>query len=254
MIFFYLSLGGAFLFYLLIPMVFLLQEAWRQYQLRELLPLVENDESYHFKGYRYSDPEDNNLWIQNEGQSALLKLKGAEFYRITGEETTEERDFRHIHLSEFLDISEGTAIDILGKSQNKEGVPFFSAEKKSPLFVLLSNDPKISWKDSLKSCLDERHYFHLPRMNRSFFLGAILNILFMSFSIIRGIPTGFIMVHIILALIPLFPLIPPGLLFYLLALSLWRQKKALWGIISFSAMVGANAFTLFYFLLKLLIS
>lgn len=253
MIFFYLSLGGAFLFYLCIPLFFLLQEAWRQFQMRELLSLGDSGESIHFKGYRYSDPEDHKLWIQNEGQSALLQLKGAEFYRISEQGSLEERDFRHIYLTEFLDISEGTAIDIIGNSHNREGVLYFSAEKKSPVFVLLGNDPKKSWSESLKSCLDERHYFHLPRMNRSYFLGAILSILFMSLSIIRGIPTGFIMVHIIMALIPLFPLIPPGLLFYLLSLSFWRQKKAILGILSFAAMVGANAVTMFYFLWKLLL-
>jgi len=252
MIFFYLSLIGAFLFYGIIPLCILLQEARRQHLLRSLLRSAADNPSLHFKGFRYSDPDDYKLWIQNEGQSALLKLKGAEFYRISEENPQEERDFKHISLSEFLNLSEGTAIDILGKAHRAEGIEVFAAQKNSPLFVILSNDPHNPWEEGLVKCLDERHYFHLPRMNRSFFLGAILSILFLSLSIIRGIPIGFIMVHIILALIPLFPLIPPGLLFYLLSLSLWRQKKALMGILSFAAMVAVNGFSLFYFLFMLM--
>lgn len=252
MIFFYLSLAGAFLFYAFIPLFFLLQEARRQHQLSALLSSAVSNPSIHFKGFRYSDPEEGKLWIQNEGQSALLVLKGAEFYRISEENPQEERDFKHISPSEFLNLSEGTAIDILGKGCNVDGVGLYAAKKNSPLFVILSNDPKSSWNEGVRTCLDERHYFHLPRMNRSYFLGAIFSILLLSLSILKGIPTGFIMVHIILALIPLFPLIPPGLLFYLLALSLWRQKKALLGIMSFAAMAAANGFSLFYFLLKLL--
>jgi len=243
MIFLYISIATSIFLYAFIPLTTIFYERKQQFQLKKMIKEVRALRASHFRGYPFSNSDRDKFWLQIGGESLVVSLKEAVFFRL--ESYGDNLRLRRINLNEFIERSEGASIDVLGYPVKDRGILSFKPGLDVPLMVILNPFENLPWEDALDNALSGGHFFHSPLLTRSIMGGTLLSIFYLSLSVANGMPPGFIITNLILALFPLFPVIPPGIFFFIAALAFWKRQKQFPALISFLLMIAGNCFVLF---------
>jgi len=245
--------GMVILWYGLVPMVGALVKRYQWFDFRNrfnglrLHPIMddkaywkhcgknrdENAGVYRFMGEFDSVTDDHVLWVRNEGLLVPVALKGAQTYLLPmqggetggqgtdpGEEAPEKIRWERISV-----LAEGTRVFVGGSLFCNEGRWGFAAARENPLVVIFYDGPDHSL--ATKAIWAGRHrgeYFNLITPY-SLIVGALC-LLFIAASFLpRPAFRLTVVVSFVATFIPLFPLMPPGLLFTVAYRRLtWRSR------------------------------
>lgn len=242
---FYLAIICSSIVYAAYPLTLILYEWIAQRNLYRHLKQFRDNREDCFRGRRISSIEYGRIWLQNDGIGKFVHTAQCRFYRITEKGREKIKVIRRLRLKEFREGSEGLGIAMFGDS----------GESGSTRYLVLNSSADYPESREIMDALQRGNYFQSPGLNRSFYFGAALNILFLSFSILKGIPEGYILLQITLTMVPLLPLLPPGVFLYLLSFNLWRRDSYLFrflSLLTFFIMLLTNSILIFNLIQKLM--
>ena len=190
----------------------------------------EKTDIFRFIGELESVTDQQALWVRNAGLLVPVFLKTAETYLLPmqssggnsdpGDEAPEKINWERV-----ATLSEGTKVFVGGRLSYQEGRWGFVSSKESPLMVIFYDGPDHSL--ATKTVWAGRHggeYFN-PITPYSLVLGASCLLFIAAFFLDRPAFRPTVIVSIVAIFLPLFPLVPPGLLFTVVYRHLtWRSR------------------------------
>ena len=170
------------------------------------------------------------LWVRSEGMIIPVFLKNAETYLLPmqggegnsdpGEEALEKISWEKVSL-----LTEGAKVFVGGRLSYQEGRWGFVSTKESPLMVIFYDGSDHSL--ATKAVWAGRHrgeYLNLVTPY-SLIIGALCLLFIAAFFLQRPAFRPTVIVSIVAIFMPLFPLVPPGLLFTMVYRHLtWRSR------------------------------
>ncbi|MEA1911560.1 MAG: hypothetical protein U9N32_07795, partial [Spirochaetota bacterium] len=238
------------LFYIFIPIMgaFFVRSRWRQFrsQLMEasLLPPISYKDVhssvklglYRMFGSIQAIQDDNILWIANENVSVSLDMQDLPIFILP----SVIRDNNHLKTNMYLEESpkrtnwssifslpEKTSIFVSGELVHKDGRSKFKNTKKNPLIVIIYDcEDSDFYSHAILSGRQRNEYWNILTPGT---LTAGSFSLFIYFYLLIQMPyMHFIAVTALgFSLVPVFPFLPPGLLFYYIYRSLWKKARIL---------------------------
>jgi hypothetical protein len=232
-----LALFIAFIFYGIIPGTgaFLVRAKWRNF--RKLLlkstfyPFLEyinlKDESisrdYRFIGQLEAIQGKNRIWINSGNLSVAADVEETPVYIISssGDEA------QSIPWKNISSLAAGTQVFIAGPLIIENGRGIFHFKQSKPLLVIIFDvDKSTLLKRSIRTGRQKNEYwnqFTLISLIIGFFAMLSLSFIFSTYPAL-SIPT---LISFSLSLFPIIPLLPPGVIFFLLYRYFWRKARTL---------------------------
>jgi len=190
-------------------------------------------EIFRFIGGLESLGEDRSIWVSSGGLAVPVLLGKAETYLLPmqgdggasgvyepGEEAPER-----IRLEKVSAIAEGTRVFVGGRLSRNEGRPTFVSTKETPLMVIFYGGPDHSLAS--KAIWAGRHrgeYFN-PVTPYSLAIGALCLLAVAGYFLSRPAFHMTAILSFAAVFVPLFPLVPPGILFTAIYRRLaWRSR------------------------------
>lgn len=252
------TLGGVVLFYFTLPVILLVEEIYSQRRVWRVLQGFRKGQRESFQGYRLTTPEDGAVWLQNQGESVRISLNNLRIYLLSrNREGNFQGAIRRVHRRDFVSQTDGRNLVVLGEVEKQGGgVKLLKGNPRTPLVILILTERDMEWEELLFQGLESTQIIQSRWLNRSILIGAAYSILTFTFSLQQGWPPGYIIISLICALVPLFPFMPPGLLFYFLSIYCWKNWKG-WirrisTVLNLILMLASNAWLLFVLLLRFL--
>ena len=169
------------------------------------------------------------LWVRSGGMLVPVFLKNAETYLLPmqsegipdpGDEAPEK-----IRWEKVSSLTEGTKVFVGGRLSHQEGRWSFVSTKDSPLMVIFYDGPDHSL--AARTAWAGRHrgeYFN-QATPYSLIIGALCLLFIAAFFLQRPAFRPTVIVSVVAIFLPLFPLVPPGLLFTMVYRHLaWRAR------------------------------
>ena len=189
--------------------------------------------AFHFVGGFESVTDGQTLWIRNEDLTIPVSLKNAETYLLPmqknegpaeifdpGEEAPEK-----IRWDRISALTEGARVFVGGLLACHEGRWDFVSTKKNPLMVIFHDGPDESLAGKVICAGRHRGDYWNAITPYSLVLGALCLIMIAVQFIPRPAFRMTVIVSFIALFIPLYPVIPPGLLFTVIHRRLtWRSR------------------------------
>jgi len=191
------------------------------------------DDTFRFVGGFESVTDGQTLWIRNEGLTVPVSLQNAEIYLLPmqkgegiseafdpGEETPERIRWERVSA-----LTEGARVFAGGLLVSQNGRRSFVSAKKNPLMVIFFDGPDQSLTTrAIRACRYRGEYWNTVTPY-SLVVGALCQILMAVMFLSRPAFRLTVIVSIIALFIPLYPMIPPGLLFTVMYRRLaWRSR------------------------------
>ena len=233
-------IGLAVLWYGLVPVVGALIKRYKWFKFRNrfngfrLHPIMDNQaywqmennggghtRTFRFIGELESLTDKQVLWVRNEDLIVPVSLKNAESYLLSmqGDEGIPEISYPgatapdKIRWEKVSSLTEGTKVFVGGCLSCQEGRWGFVSSKESPLMVIFHDGPDHSL--ATKTVWAGRHQgeYLNPVTPYSLIIGALCLLFIATFFLQRPAFRPAVIVSIAAIFTPLFPLVPPGLLF-----------------------------------------
>lgn len=240
-------LGIAVLFYAVIPVIgaFLVRHNWRQFRNRfdnlRLSPLLNyrlyqtagtGENLFRFLGGLESITDNQTLWVRNSDMTIPVDLKNAHIYLLPMTEgeflnsgSSGDSSPERIKLNRVTSLTEGAKVYIGGTLGIQNDRPAFLSTRDNPLLILFYDCPDRNL--SIRAIQAGRHkneYWN-GFTPYSLALGAFAELMY-SFNFIARPAFRLSLISAIIAMFgPLFPLIPPGIIFTNIYSRLWRQAR-----------------------------
>jgi hypothetical protein len=196
--------------------------------------------SYYFLGVLEAIQEDDIIWLRNDDVALSADMKGQKVFllpsqTVSGEGGGEDPDDypksdetpQVLAWEKVGSLPEGIQVLVAGplRIANRRGR--FRSEKKGDLLVVFYDGDKTSLlKRAVWHGRQRNEYwnpFTLGSLGAGFLSGMILSYFFLQNSRTK-IPA---ILSIIMSLVPLIPVLPPGMLFFVLYRRLWRRGRFL---------------------------
>ena len=193
-----------------------------------------NENAFRFTGGFESITDGQILWIRGDDLTLPVYLKNAETYMLParaaegahemfdpGDDTPDKINWGKVSM-----LTEGARVFVGGSLSDKDGRPIFASTKENPLIVIFYEGPDESLTErTIRTCRHRREYWN-PATPYSLAIGALC-LLLMAFSFLsRPAYRLTVIVSIIALFIPLYPVIPPGLLLTAFYRRLsWRSRS-----------------------------
>jgi len=235
--------------YGLVPFVGALfnRHKWNQFRRRfdelRLRPILDyriyrqlkaEDTVFRFIGGFESITDRKTLWIQGENLTIPVSLADANIYLLPiqkgegvpaafdpGEELPER-----INWSRVTTLAEGARVYVGGALVFREGRWIFVSSKEKPLTVIFFDGPDRSLTTRTISAGRHRNEYWNEVTPYSLAMGAVCQILIALSYLHRPSFRPMVITSIIAMFIPLFPMIPPGILFTTIFMRLsWQARK-----------------------------
>ena len=193
----------------------------------------ENTDVFRFIGELESVTDWQVLWVRSGGMIVPVSLKSAETYLLPvqgGDGIPEISDPgavapEKINWEKAASLAEGTKVFVGGRLSCREGRWGFASAKESPLMVIFYDGPDHSL--ATKTVWAGRHrgeYFNQVTPY-SLIIGALCLLFIAAFFLERPAFRPTVIVSVVAIFMPLFPLVPPGLLFTMVYRHLtWRSR------------------------------
>lgn len=251
------TLSGALIFYFTLPVILLIEEMASQRRVWRVLQAYRRGELNSFQGFRLTTPEDGYVWLQNKGDSIKVSTEDLRIYQLSrNREGNFRGSIRRVQKRDFVSQTDGRRLVLMGKSSLLGGVNIYRGSARNPVIVLILTERDMKWDELLYQGLESTQFIQSPWLNRSILIGAAYSILVFSFSLQQAWPSGFKIIALICALVPLFPFIPPGILFYFFSIYSWKNwigwKRRIFTVGNLILMLGSNAWLLFILLVRFL--
>jgi hypothetical protein len=246
---------AAFFFYLFIPGVgaFFVRARWRSFRktviaaskypeigYRELHSRGEpSAERYYFLGVLEAIQEDDLIWLRSGEVALSADMKGQKVFLLpsqtaSGEEMEaddvsllSEETPRIVAWEKVRSLPEGMQVLIAGTLHIGGGKGVFRSGKKGDLFVMFYDGDNASLlKRAVWHGRQRNEYWNLftgASLGAGFLSGMILSYFFLSPPVSR-MPA---ILSIIMSLVPLISVLPPGLVFFMGYRRLWRRGRFL---------------------------
>jgi len=189
--------------------------------------------AFRFIGELESLSDEPALWVRGEGLLVPVSLKNAETYLLpaqSGEGIPETSDPgeeapEKIRWEKIAALAEGTKVFVGGKMALQDGRWCFVSTKESPSVVIFYDGPDHSL--ATKAIWAGRHrgeYFN-PITPYALIIGALCLLFVAAAYLPRPAFRPTVLVSVVALFVPLFPLVPPGLLFTVAYRRLtWRSR------------------------------
>jgi hypothetical protein len=252
----------AVFWYGLVPIAgaFISRRSWRVFRRRfdelRLKPLLDygayrrggDGELYRFIGGFESVTGEDTLWLRGGDLTVAAALGGAHTYMMmptkdippepgsidqgrgagpmdfsSGGEETPER----IRWNRISALPGGVKVFVGGALVQKDGRPVFSSTREQPLLVIFYDGPDRAFPiRAIRAGRRHNEYWN-SITPYSFILGAFSQIIMVMIFLPRPAFQLTALTAFIALFAPLFPLVPPGLLFTLIYQQLWRRARKL---------------------------
>jgi len=240
--------GLVALWYGLVPVTGALIRRYKWFKFRNrfngfrLHPIVDNrtywesggdgevGEDFRFIGEFESVTDRQVLWVRGRDLLIPVYLKTAETYllpmqRGDGNSDPGDETLERIRWGKVAALAEGTRVFVAGRLSYRDGRRVFVSTKENPLMVIFYDGPDHSL--ATKTVWAGRRgaeYFNLVTPY-SLIIGALCLLFIAAFFLDRPAFRPTVIVSIVAIFVPLFPLVPPGLLFTVVYRNLaWRSR------------------------------
>jgi hypothetical protein len=237
----------ALLFYGIIPVfgAFLVRRNWRMFRNRfnnlRLSSLLDysqyQDEENCGKKFRFlggleSITDDQTLWVRNADITIPVDLQHAHIYLLpnTEEDAVNSSASRNavperIRLERLSSLHEGAKVYIGGVLDIKNDRLTFLSTKENPLLIIFYDGSRRNLSIRIIRAGRQSNEYWNALTPYSLAFGAFLELLF-AFSFIARPAYQLTLIVAILAMFgPLFPLVPPGIIFTTLYSRMWRKAR-----------------------------
>jgi hypothetical protein len=187
------------------------------------------DDTFRFVGGFESVTDGQTLWIRSENLTVPVSLQNAEIYLLPegisevhdpGEETPEK-----IHWERVSSLTEGARVFAGGLLVCQDGRRSFVSAKKKPLMVIFYDGPDRSLATRAIRAGRYRGEYWNTITPYSLVVGALCQIGMAVAFLSRPAFRLTVIVSVIALFVPLYPMIPPGLLFTVMYRRLaWRSR------------------------------
>ncbi|MDR2194076.1 MAG: hypothetical protein LBP19_06370 [Treponema sp.] len=166
-----------------------------------------NDTMFRFLG-KFESVSETILWIKNESLLIPLGLRDTQIFFVN------DAGLRRIVNRRLLDISEETKIFVAGEIVWQDGRQMFASTKKNPLITILydKEDNEDLVVRIISASRNKNDYWNLVTPY-SIIMGIFSLILMAIFYLQRPAFRIMAIIALIAVFIPLFPFLPPGILF-----------------------------------------
>jgi len=234
--------------YIAVPVggAFLIRRSWRLFRQRfeqvRRAPVLDyalsrRDGStgglFRFMGGFESVTDGHTLWVRNPELTLPVRLAGARIYVLPaaeGEPGNEPFDLDgdapvRVRWETLATISEGVRVFVGGRLGSTGGHPVFVSAQGEPLLVILFDGPDRSLLIRTVKAGRQRNEYWNPVTPYALALGIFSQLIMAGSYLGRPAFKLTVIVALIAVFGPLFPLMPPGVLFTALYRRLWRRAR-----------------------------
>jgi hypothetical protein len=185
------------------------------------------DGEYRFLGILESITDEHILWVRGENLTVPVSLRNAQTYlmpiRKTGGESFEpgEDTPKRIKWNEISTLTGEAKVFVGGPLVYRDDRRVFESTRENPLIVIFyDGDDRLLTIQAIRAGRQRNEYWN-PITPYSLILGAVCLIIMASSFLLRPAFRLTALTALITVFTPLFPMIPPGLLFTILYKKLW---------------------------------
>jgi hypothetical protein len=241
----YAALVLAFVFYLFVPLVgaFMLRAQWRRFRARfaELrhAPILRYRDvaaaagagdivigRFRLYGRVEALEGSDRVWLLGEGVSALVDLRRSPLYALSPE-GVEPVSVERLSWKSVTSLAEGTMMLAAGLLVLEEGKPVFVEAPGESLIALSHDCEDRALASALVAGGRAANEYWTPLSQVSLALGIAAMSAFLVFVSGRTAFSTVRVMTFLVGVLPVLPLVPPGLFGFLLYRSLWRRALAL---------------------------
>ena len=195
----------------------------------------ESHGQYHFLGVLEAIQEDDVIWLRSEGVSLSADMKGQRVFLLPSQTVSggggddvsflSDETPRVVAWEKVRSLPEGIQVLLSGTLYISRGKGRFRSGKRGDLLALFYDGDNASLLNrAVWHGRQRNEYWNLftgASLGAGFLAGMILSYFFLSPPINR-MPA---ILSIIMSLVPLIPVLPPGLVFYVVYRRLWRKGR-----------------------------
>ncbi len=240
----YAAFISALVFYVLIPVIgaFIVRESWRAFRRSVIwsarLPAIEES----WQALRKEDSADarvegeiealgqgDELWLRAQGATIRMRMEGAAVQLMSGPAYPEGQGqaFGSIERMRWKNINAvqpGQKVYAAGRVRLSDGQLYFDAGDTRSLVILHDGSAADTVLEAIRNGRHRNEYWN-PLTQASLAIGVLVSAGLASTSLNSGAPALLSALIISAAFSPLLPLLPPGLLGFLLYRSYWEKAR-----------------------------
>ncbi len=240
----YAAFISALVFYVLIPVIgaFIVRGSWRAFRRSviasaSLASIAESWDALRRDGAAIALVEgeiealgqDDELWLRALGATVRMRMEGAAVYLMGGPSYPEGqgRAFGSIERMRWKNINAvqpGQKVYAAGRVRLSDGQLYFDAGDARSLVVLHDGSHEDTVLEAIRNGRHRNEYWN-PLTQASLAIGVLVSAGLASTSLNSGAPALLSALIISAAFSPLLPLLPPGLLGFLLYRSYWEKAR-----------------------------
>ncbi|HAE22046.1 MAG TPA: hypothetical protein DCG47_06960 [Spirochaetaceae bacterium] len=240
----YAAFISAFIFYVLIPVIgaFIVRASWRAFRRSVIwsasLPgialswdALNRDEcaTVRIEGELEALGQGDELWLRADGVSIRMRMEGAAVYLMSGHEYAggQGHTFGSIERMRWKNINAvqpGQKVYAAGRLRLNEGQLYLDAGAAHSLVMLHDGSCGDTPLEAIRNGRHSNEYWN-PLTQASLAIGILVSAGLASTSLNSGAPALLSALIISAAFSPLLPLLPPGLLGFLLYRSYWERAR-----------------------------
>ncbi|MCL2127224.1 MAG: hypothetical protein FWH38_03125 [Treponema sp.] len=195
----------------------------------------EGDSAFRFTGSFESVTDGQTLWVRSEDLTVPVSLEKAETYLLPAQKNDEGQGIfdlggdtpEKIRWGKISALTEGAKVFVGGLLVCRDGRMCFASAKQNPLTVIFYDGPDNTLVSrAVSSCRHRGEYWNAVTPY-SLVTGAICQILMALFYLYRPAYRLTVIVSLVALFIPLYPIIPPGLLFTIIYSRIGLRSRVL---------------------------
>ena len=235
----YLALITAMFFYLMLPVSggIITRTRWKMFRTRIMsaraLPRlgfdshVEPDAEFRFFGEVDAIGGRNELWLRNEGLSCVINARAAALYLLIGDGTYDEEggNLERVRWAALSAIPQVARAYAIGRAVLEGGRMVLSPSDGKPVILVIHNgrdedvEPRIIWNGR-----QQNEYWN-PLTQVSLVVGLLAMSLIVSRVLASRTLPSISAITLAAGFSPLLPLLPPGVIGFILYRSSWRKAR-----------------------------
>ena len=195
---------------------------------------------YRFIGELQAIQNDSSVWINNGSVSVKAELKGVHVYLLPTSQAMEseaqveqnvevlpQQMPKKLNWERVYSLNQGTGVLLSGAVYLENGNPVFHHTEENPLLVIIYDGKKETVLRRSIWCGRQLNEYWNPITPVSLVAGSFCIFVYAYF-LLRGSGIDYIsLTAVLLSIVPVMPILPPGIIFYFLYKKLWKRGRLL---------------------------
>ncbi len=230
--------AAAALFYVAIPGAgaFLVRHRWRRFRVAVLesttfpelrYGVPQEPSRYRFFGRLEAVQGEDRIWLENEGVSVGVDLLNVPIFLIPGiarrSRSYPDETPRILYWREITALAEGTRFYVAGRVVEESGDYFFLGHEDHHPLVIIYDGPEHSFfKRTIWTGRQRNEYWNhltVPALTGGFLAQLLIAVISIGESRLATL------IAVVAALVPVLPLVPPGVVGYYFYRRIWRAAR-----------------------------